>query len=97
MAGRDKRYEWVYNRARDLANEALREFKSDPEAAMFVPGAQAEAFVRTLRGYTLRHLPKSRHAHYLHGFFTAIMRELLEGNDHIEGHIVFRDRPKKKK
>ena len=97
MAKRDKRYDWVYSRVRDIANETLREFKNDPDGGVVVAGAQAEAFVRTLKGYTLRHVKTEYHARYLHNLFTQMLKDVLDGMDHLSGRMVIVERPKKKK
>lgn len=97
MAKRDRRYSQVYETLRTVTATALREFKDSPDCGILVAGAQAEAFVRTLKGYTLRMLKKYVHAQYLHSLFSQMLKDVLEDMPHLDGRIVIVERPKLKK
>ena len=97
MAKRDKRYEAIYKTIRTVAASALREFDGNPDGGVVVAGAQAEAFVRTLKGYTLRLINKGFHGKYLHSLFTTMLADVLDGIPHLEGRIVIVERQKAKK
>lgn len=97
MAKRDKRYDWVYQRCRDIASETLREFKNDPDGGIVVAGAQAEALVRTLKGFTIRHIRPEYHARYLHSLFGQMMKDVLDGLPNLRGGLFIREIDKKKK
>lgn len=92
----DEFYEIVYERLRGAASLSLAESKV-PEAPLLVADAQAEALVRTLRGFTLRSLPKKEHAQYLHWFMTRFLKELTEKLPHIRAHMIVREMPRKRK
>ena len=96
MAKKDKRYEKVYERVRTIAAQSLEELKDRPDGGVVVASAQAEALARTVRGFTLTTLKKEFHAQFLHGLFNQIMRDVLEGLDYLNGHIVVVERKKKK-
>jgi len=95
MAKRDKQYEWVYRRMRDVASESLREVHNKPDGGVVVAGAQAEAFVRTLKGYTLRSIKPEFHAVYLHKLLSQMMKDILDGMSHLDGRIAIVEKRKK--
>ena len=97
MAKRDKRYDQVYETLRTVTATALREFKGNPDGGVVVAGAQAEAFVRTLKGNTLRLIKKEFHGKYLHKLFTTMLADVLDGMPHLEGRIIIVERQKTKK
>lgn len=96
MAKKDKLYEKVYEQVRTLANESLKESEKRPDGGVVVASAQAEALARTVRGFTLRTIKREFHAQFLHGLLNQIMRDVLEGLDYLNGHIVIVERKKKK-
>ena len=91
----DQRYEAVYRRMREAASEAARTFQEDPDAGVLVANAQAEALTRTIRGFTLRKMPKVRHAHYIHWLFSRMLIDCIEGLD-LDGRILVVAGKKKK-
>lgn len=97
MAKKDKLYEKVYERARSIAAESLEESKGRPDGGAVIAAAQAEALARTVRGFVLRGIKKEYHAQFLHGLLNQIMRDVLEGLDYLNGHVVVVERTKKKK
>lgn len=97
MAKRDTKYDQVYQTLRKVASESIREFKGNPDGGIVVAGAQAEAFVRTLKGYTLRLIKKKYHAQYLHRLFTQMLCDVLEDLPHLSGRIAVAERPKARK
>jgi hypothetical protein len=97
MPKRDSRYERVYETLRTVASTAIREFKGNPDGGVVVAGAQAEAFVRTLKGYTLPRIKKSFHARYVHRLFSTMLEDALSGMSHLSGKIMVVETPKRKK
>jgi hypothetical protein len=97
MAKKDKLYEKVYERVRTLATESLKESQDRPDGGAVIAAAQAEALARTVRGFTLRTIKREFHAQFLHGLLNQIMRDVLDGLDYLDGHIVVAERKKKKK
>jgi len=96
MAKRDKHYDQVYRRMRAVTSELLKGVHNEPDGGVVVAGAQAEAFVRTLKGYTLRSIKPEFHAQYLHGLFSKILVDVLDGMGHLDGRIIVVERRKKK-
>lgn len=92
---KDIRYEKVYKRVRAVASESIREFERAKDAGVVIAGAQAEALIRTLKGFTLRTIKKPYQAEYLHFLFSGMMKEVLDGLDHLDGRIVVVERKKK--
>lgn len=97
MAKRDKHYDQVYRKMRAVTSELLKGVHNEPDGGVVVAGAQAEAFVRTLKGYTLRSIKPEYHAQYLHKLFSSIMKDVLDGMPHLRGQIIVVEcKPKKK-
>jgi hypothetical protein len=97
MAKRDKHYDQVYRRMRAVTSELLKGVHNEPDGGVVVAGAQAEALVRTLKGYTLRSIKPEFHAQYLHKLFSSVLTDVLDGMDHLTGKIIVIERPRSKK
>lgn len=96
MAKKDRRYEKVYKRVRDIAAKSLEELQDRPDGGVVVASAQAEALARTVRGFTLRTIKKEFHAQFLHGLFSQMMKDVLAGMDHLDGKVLVVERRRKR-
>jgi len=96
MAKRDRQYDKVYRTIRAVTSELLKGVHENPDGGVVVAGAQAEAFVRTLKGYTLRSIKPEYHAEYLHKLFSQMLKDVLDGMPHLGGRIMVMENRKKK-
>lgn len=93
---RDKQYDQVYRKMRAVTSELLKGVHENPDGGVVVAGAQAEAFVRTLKGYTLRSIRPEYHAEYLHKLFSQMLKDVLDGMNHLGGRIMVVEKRRKK-
>jgi hypothetical protein len=96
MSKREKQYDQVYRKMRAVTSELMKTIHENPDGGVVVAGAQAEAFVRTLKGYTLRSIRPEFHAIYLHKLFAAMLKDTLDGMKHLDGQIIVVERRRKK-
>lgn len=61
-----------------------------------VGNAQAEALVKTLKGATLKWIPKKKHAHYLAWVFSQMLEDCLKGRKDLVGRIYIAEKSKRK-
>jgi hypothetical protein len=93
---KDKRYEKIYERVRAITSQSIKELERSRDGGVIVAGAQAEALVRTLKGFTLRTIKKEYHAEYLHHLLSGMLKEVLDGLGHLDGRIVIMEKRQKK-
>jgi hypothetical protein len=88
-------YEEVYSEFRTVVESAVDRFGNHSDIALVVGNAQAEALVRTIRGFTLSHIPKRQRAEYLHWLFNQMLGDILGGEKGIVAKMVVREVAKK--
>ena len=94
----DTLYEDVYKRLRGVTSKSIKDSDGDPEAPFTIACAQTEALVRTLRGFTLRAVPKEKHAEYLNWFMGEFLKDVTERMPHIRANVIVREvKPKRKR
>jgi len=88
-------YEEVYDDFRTVVETAVDRFGNHSDIALVVGNAQAEALVRTLRGFTMRRMTKREKAEWLHWLFNQMLGDILKGEKGIVAKLLVRETRKK--
>lgn len=88
-------YEEVYDDFRTVVETAVDRFGNHSDIALVVGNAQAEALVRTIKGFTLRRMTKRQKAEYCHWIFNQMIGDILKGEKGILAKILVRETKRK--
>jgi len=84
-------YEEVYDDFRTVVETAVDRYGAGVETATIVGNAQAEALVRTLRGFTMRKMTKKQKAEYVSWLFGQMLVDILDGQKGLVAKILVRE------
>lgn len=90
-------YEEVYDDFRTVVETAVDRYGAGVETAIIVGNAQAEALVRTIKGFTLRGMTKRQKTEYISWLMSQILSDILDGEKGIIGRMLVREVRVKKK